>query len=91
LIPLLVKQDKEDTEEYTGDGHYTVDEKNRQALLTENGQIFVEELLKKEGLLDENDSLFSASNISLLHHVNAGLRAHTLFERNVDYIVQKDE
>ncbi|WP_429156021.1 preprotein translocase subunit SecA [Aeromonas veronii] len=91
LIPLLVKQEKEDTEEYTGDGHYTVDEKNRQALLTENGQIFVEELLKKEGLLDENDSLFSASNISLLHHVNAGLRAHTLFERNVDYIVQKDE
>ncbi|MBL0610665.1 preprotein translocase subunit SecA [Aeromonas jandaei] len=91
LIPLLVKQDKEDTEEYTGDGHYTVDEKNRQALLTENGQIFVEELLKKEGLLDENDSLFSATNISLLHHVNAGLRAHTLFERNVDYIVQKDE
>ena len=91
LIPLLVKQDKEDSEEYTGDGHYTVDEKNRQALLTENGQIFVEELLKKEGLLDENDSLFSASNISLLHHVNAGLRAHTLFERNVDYIVQKDE
>ena len=91
LIPLLVKQDKEDTEEYTGEGHYTVDEKNRQALLTENGQIFVEELLKKEGLLDEHDSLFSATNISLLHHVNAGLRAHTLFERNVDYIVQKDE
>ncbi|ATP89397.1 preprotein translocase subunit SecA [Aeromonas caviae] len=91
LIPLLVKQDKEDSEEYTGDGHYTVDEKNRQALLTENGQIFVEELLKKEGLLAEDDSLFSATNISLLHHVNAGLRAHTLFERNVDYIVQKDE
>lgn len=91
LIPLLVKQDKEDSEEYTGDGHYTVDEKNRQALLTENGQVFVEELLKKEGLLAEDDSLFSATNISLLHHVNAGLRAHTLFERNVDYIVQKDE
>ncbi|QFI55736.1 preprotein translocase subunit SecA [Aeromonas simiae] len=91
LIPKLVKQDKEDTEEYTGDGHYTVDEKNRQALLTENGQIFVEDLLKQEGLLDEHDSLFSAGNISLLHHVNAGLRAHTLFERNVDYIVQEGE
>ncbi|WP_219591418.1 preprotein translocase subunit SecA [Aeromonas salmonicida] len=91
LIPQLIKQDKEDTEEYTGEGHYTVDEKNRQALLTENGQIFVEELLKREGLLAEEDSLFSATNISLLHHVNAGLRAHTLFERNVDYIVQKDE
>ncbi|ABO88585.1 preprotein translocase subunit SecA [Aeromonas salmonicida subsp. salmonicida] len=91
LIPQLIKQDKEDTEEYTGEGHYTVDEKNRQALLTENGQIFVEELLKREDLLAEEDSLFSATNISLLHHVNAGLRAHTLFERNVDYIVQKDE
>ncbi len=91
LIPQLIKQDKEDTEEYTGEGHYTVDEKNRHALLTENGQIFVEELLKREGLLAEEDSLFSATNISLLHHVNAGLRAHTLFERNVDYIVQKDE
>ncbi|MGL5948957.1 MAG: preprotein translocase subunit SecA [Aeromonas sp.] len=91
LIPQLVKQDKEDTEEYTGDGHYTVDEKNRQALLTENGQIFVEDLLKADGLLSEEDSLFSAANISLLHHVNAGLRAHTLFERNVDYIVQEGE
>lgn len=91
LIPKLVKQDQEDTEEYTGDGHYTVDEKNKQALLTENGQIFVEEELKRMGLLEEDDSLFSAGNITLLAHVNAGLRAHTLFERNVDYIVQNDE
>lgn len=91
LIPKLVKQDKEDTEEYTGDGHYTVDEKNKQALLTENGQIFVEEELKRMGLIEEDDSLFSASNITLLAHVNAGLRAHTLFERNVDYIVQDGE
>ncbi|NHI01203.1 preprotein translocase subunit SecA [Oceanimonas sp. MB9] len=91
LIPKLVKQDKEDTEEYTGDGHYTVDEKNKQALLTENGQIFVEDELKRMGLLQEDDSLFSAGNITLLAHVNAGLRAHTLFERNVDYIVQNDE
>ncbi|WP_116475207.1 preprotein translocase subunit SecA [Zobellella maritima] len=91
LIPKLVKQDKEDSEEYQGDGHYTVDEKNKQALLTENGQIFVEEELKRMGLLNEDDSLFSASNIILLAHVNAGLRAHTLFERNVDYIVQNNE
>ncbi|MDV2858829.1 preprotein translocase subunit SecA [Oceanimonas sp. CAM02] len=91
LIPKLVKQEQEDTEEYTGDGHYTVDEKNKQALLTENGQIFVEEELKRMGLLEEDDSLFSAGNITLLAHVNAGLRAHTLFERNVDYIVQNDE
>ncbi len=91
LIPLLQKQDKEDSEEYRGDGHYTVDEKARQALLTENGQIYVEELLKKNGLLSEEDSLFSAANITLLHHVNAALRAHTLFERNVDYIVKDGE
>ncbi|MCC4264956.1 preprotein translocase subunit SecA [Oceanimonas baumannii] len=91
LIPKLVKQDQEDTEEFTGDGHYTVDEKNKQALLTENGQIFVEEELKRMGLLEEEDSLFSAGNITLLAHVNAGLRAHTLFERNVDYIVQNNE
>ena len=91
LIPLLQKQDKEDSEEYRGEEHYTVDEKARQALLTENGQIYVEELLKQNGLLREDDSLFSASNITLLHHVNAALRAHTLFERNVDYIVKDGE
>ena len=91
IIPLLKKQDKEDSEEYQGDGHYTVDEKARQAYLTENGQIYVEELLKQNGMMAEQDSLFSAGNITLLHHVNAALRAHTLFERNVDYIVKDGE
>ncbi len=91
LIPLLQKQDKEDSEEYQGTGHYTVDEKARQALLTETGQIYVEELLKQNGMMAEEDSLFSAGNITLLHHVNAALRAHTLFERNVDYIVKDGE
>lgn len=91
LIPQLKKQDKEDTEEYRGDGHYTIDEKGRQAYLTENGQIYMEELLKQHGLMSEDDSLFSAGNITLLHHVNAALRAHTLFERDVDYIVKEGE
>jgi len=91
LIPLLQKQEKEDSEEYRGEEHYTVDEKARQALLTENGQIYVEELLKQNGLLSAEDSLFSAANITLLHHVNAALRAHTLFERDVDYIVKDGE
>ncbi|WP_087016593.1 preprotein translocase subunit SecA [Thaumasiovibrio subtropicus] len=91
LIPNLVKQDKEDSEEYRGEGHYTVDEKAKQAHLTENGQEFVEELLIKEGMMSEGDTLYSPSNISLLHHVNAGLRAHVLFERDVDYIVQENE
>ncbi|GGA96632.1 preprotein translocase subunit SecA [Agarivorans gilvus] len=87
IIPLLVRQEEEDTEEVIGDGHYTLDEKNKQVHLTETGQIFVEETLQQRGLLEQGDSLYNAANISLLHHVNAGLRAHTLFERNVDYIV----
>ena len=91
LIPNLVKQDKEDTEEYTGDGDYTIDEKAKQVHMTERGQEKIEQLLMKVGLLPEGDSLYSAANISLLHHVNAALRAHTLFEKDVDYIVQDDE
>ncbi|ELN6933251.1 preprotein translocase subunit SecA [Vibrio navarrensis] len=90
LIPLLQKQDKEDSEEYRGDGHYTVDEKSKQVHLTETGQEFVEELMVKNGLMEEGDTLYSPTNISLLHHVNAALRAHVLFERNVDYIVTDD-
>lgn len=88
LIPQLVVQEQEDTEEVHGDGHYTIDEKAKQIHLTENGQIFVEELLIKEGLIAEGESLFAATNISLLHHVNAALRAHKLFEKDVDYIIK---
>ncbi|MDR9829451.1 preprotein translocase subunit SecA [Vibrio sp. FNV 38] len=87
LIPSLERQDQEDSEEYRGDGHYTLDEKSKQVHLTETGQEFVEELLVKNGLMEEGDTLYSPTNISLLHHVNAALRAHVLFERNVDYII----
>ncbi|HGS5371433.1 TPA: preprotein translocase subunit SecA [Vibrio cholerae] len=90
LIPLLQKQDKEDSEEYRGDGHFTVDEKSKQVHLTETGQEFVEELLVKNDMMQEGDTLYSPANISLLHHVNAALRAHVLFEKNVDYIVTPD-
>ncbi|GAK83855.1 protein export cytoplasm protein SecA ATPase RNA helicase [Vibrio ponticus] len=89
LIPHLQKQDQEDSEEYRGDGHYTVDEKSKQVYLTETGQEFVEELMIKNGLMEEGDTLYSPTNISLLHHVNAALRAHVLFEINVDYIVNE--
>ncbi|MGF1741242.1 preprotein translocase subunit SecA [Vibrio profundum] len=87
LIPYLKRQDKEDSEDYRGDGHYTVDEKQKQVHLTETGQEFIEELLVKNDLMNDGDTLYSPANISLLHHVNAGLRAHVLFEKNVDYIV----
>lgn len=91
IIPELVKQDKEDTEELQGDGDFTVDEKGKQIHLTEKGQIHVEEILQRVGILKDDDSLFAASNISLLHHVNAALRAHKMFIKDVDYIVKEDE
>ncbi|MEL4282670.1 MULTISPECIES: preprotein translocase subunit SecA [Shewanella] len=91
LIPSLIRQDKEDSEEYVGEGDYSIDEKAKQVHFTERGQEKVENLLIERGMLAEGDSLYSAANISLLHHVNAALRAHTLFERDVDYIVQDGE
>jgi preprotein translocase subunit SecA len=91
IIPELVKQDKEDTEELQGDGDFTVDEKSKQIHLTEKGQIHVEEILQRVGILKDQESLFAASNISLLHHVNAALRAHKMFIKDVDYIVKDEE
>jgi preprotein translocase subunit SecA len=91
LIPSLIRQDKEDTEDYVGEGDYSIDEKGKQVHLTERGQEKVELLLIEKGMLAEGDSLYSASNISLLHHVHAALRAHTLFEKDIDYIVKDDE
>ena len=91
LIPNLIRQEKEDTEEEIGDGDYSIDEKAKQVHMTERGQEKVEQLLADNGMLAEGDSLYSAANISLLHHVNAALRAHTLFEKDVDYIVQDNE
>lgn len=70
------------------DGHFTVDEKSRQVELTESGHEFVESLLIDKKLLDEGESLYSATNLSLLHHVHGALKAHHLFKRDIEYIVQ---
>jgi len=82
LIPAL-RPDLEGQE-----GHFTVDEKQRQVELTEEGHVFIEGLLVQEKLLEEGDSLYAATNLSLLHHVYSGMRAHALFQRDVEYIVQ---
>ena len=91
IIPKLVQQEKEDEEGQEGDGDYTIDLKAKQIHLTERGQLHVEEILHEEGLLPEGESLFAAGNISLLHHINAALRAHNLFSKDVDYIVKEDQ
>jgi preprotein translocase subunit SecA len=85
LIPSL----RPDTEGESG--HYTVDEKQRQVELTEEGHEYIESLMIKEKLLEEGDSLYSATNLNLLHHVHSGLRAHVLYHSNVEYIVQEGQ
>ncbi len=91
VIPELIQQEEEDEEGKEGDGDYTIDLKAKQIHLTERGQGHVEEILHRAGVLPEGESLFAAGNISLLHHINAALRAHKLFSKDVDYIVKEDQ
>ncbi len=83
LMPELKRQEEED-----GPGDYTLEEKNKQIYLTDDGHEHVEALLSKNGLLNEGESLYDASNLGLMHHLNAAMRAHLLFQKDVDYIVQ---
>ena len=89
MVPLLELQEKEDEEGIEGDGDFTIDEKSKQVHLTERGQIKVEELLTERGLIAEGDSLYSAASITLLSHVYAALRAHKLYQKDVDYVVKE--
>ena len=91
LIPTLKLHIEEEEGVVTQEGHYKVDEKTRQVELNEAGHQFVEEMLTDAGLLAEGESLYSAHNLGLLTHVYSGLRAHKLFHRNVEYIVQNDQ
>ncbi len=91
LIPKLIRQEKEDSDTFQGEGHFSVDEKARQVHLTERGLILIEEMLMEAGIMDEGESLYSPTNIMLMHHVTAALRAHVLFTRDVDYIVKDGE
>lgn len=91
IIPHLIRQEKEDSDTFHGEGHFSVDEKARQVNLTERGLVLVEELLVKQGIMDKGESLYSPTNIILMHHVTAALRAHVLFTRDVDYIVKDGE
>ena len=91
IIPSLIRQEKEDSDTFKGEGHFSVDEKSRQVHLTERGLILIEELLVQEGIMEEGESLYSPTNIMMMHHVTAALRAHALFTRDVDYIVKDGE
>ena len=86
IVPKFVRQEKED-----GPGDYWVDEKGKQAHLSEQGMEHAEELLRAAGIIGADDSLYSGNNLAVVHHLNAALRAHALFQRDVDYIVRDGE
>lgn len=86
IPPLLTRQADE-----KGEGDYWVDEKAHQVYLSEAGHEHLEQILMERGLVQQGDSLYSPKNIILMHHLNASLRAHTLFHRDQHYVVQNGE
>ncbi len=87
IVPSLVRQKEED-----GEGDYWVDEKGKQVHLSEAGQEHAESLLRGAGILTEdNADLYAPQNIHVVHHLNAALRAHAIYQRDVDYIVRDGE
>jgi preprotein translocase subunit SecA len=86
IVPKLSRQTAED-----GIGDFYVDEKQKQVHLSESGMEHAEELLRAAGILSAEDSLYSGQNLSVVHHLNAALRAHALFQLDVDYIVRDGE
>ena len=92
LVPSLKRAEiiNEEEGEFS-EGDFTIDEKQKQVYLTEDGMAHVENLMVKSGLLKEDDSLYNAQNLNLVHHLNAGLCAHHLFSKDVDYIIKDGE
>ncbi|MCB5161421.1 preprotein translocase subunit SecA [Marinomonas algarum] len=88
LAPLLVEHAEEGE---SASGHYVFDESQRSIELTEEGHSFVESWLVEQEMLGEGESLYAAANLSLLHHVHACLKAHVIFKKNVDYVIQGDQ
>jgi preprotein translocase subunit SecA len=86
LVPRLTRQKQED-----GPGDFAVDEKTKQVHITEEGHENVERVMVQSGLLKEGESLYDPANIRLMHHLNAALRAHALYKRDVEYIVRGGE
>ncbi|XBC37917.1 MAG: preprotein translocase subunit SecA [Buchnera aphidicola (Meitanaphis microgallis)] len=90
IVPKLIFQKQEDSDTFSGIGHFSVDEKQRQISLTERGLIEAEKWLVQENLIKSSELLYSSKHIMLMHHIIAALRAHNLFFKNIDYIVKNE-
>lgn len=86
IVPHLTPQKDEE-----GEGDYSIDEKSKQVFLTEDGHDKVENLIRESGLLSDGSNLYDAKNIALVHHLNAAMRAHAMYQKDVDYIVNGGE
>ncbi len=86
IVPKFIKQEKEDSE-----GDFWIDEKSKQVHLSEAGMESAELILREAGIISEDDGLYSGNNLSVVHHLNAALRANSLYQRDVDYIVRDGE
>ncbi len=92
LIPSMdFAETPQEGSDVVPEGDFTIDEKQKQVYLTEDGMAKVEKLLVSAGLLTADDSLYNAQNLNLVHHLNAGLRAQHLFKKDVDYIIKDNE
>ena len=92
LIPKLQPQREEEGEDgQKAEGHYYIDEKQRQVELTEDGHQLIESMLVESNLLEAGESLYAAHNLTLLHHVHAALKAHALFHKDREYVVQNGQ
>ncbi len=91
LVPALEKGEAFDDPNKPPTGDFTVDEKTKQVYLTEQGMEKIEQICEKEGLIQPGESLYDPQHLSLMHHINAALRAHHLYKKDVDYIVQDGE
>ncbi len=91
LVPALEKGEAFDDPQKTPTGDFTVDEKSKQVYLTEQGMEKIEQICEKEGLIQPGESLYDPQHLGLMHHINAALRAHHLYKKDVDYIVQDGE
>ncbi|XBC44819.1 MAG: preprotein translocase subunit SecA [Buchnera aphidicola (Schlechtendalia chinensis)] len=88
IVSMLKVQEKEDSDDFVGTGHFYIDEKQRQVHLTERGLIEIEKWLIKENFIKMKQSLYLSDNIMFMHYIIAALRAHNLFFKNVDYIIK---